>query len=57
MELKWSERQLMNNTLWKREQGETIQTMQITSQVKKAKQKEERYKNINKMSDVRIMEK
>ena len=31
--------------------------MQITSQVKKAKQKEERYKNTNKMSDVRIMKK
>ena len=29
MEHKWSERQLINNTLWKREQGENSQTMQI----------------------------
>ena len=29
MEPKWSERQLINNTLWKREQGETSQAMQI----------------------------
>ena len=29
MEPKWSERQLINNTLWKGEQGETSQTMQI----------------------------
>ena len=27
----------------------------LTSQAKKTKQKEERYKNINKMSDLRIM--
>ena len=29
----------------------------LTSQAKKTKQKEERYKNTNKMSDVRIMKK
>ena len=31
--------------------------MQINQSRKKTKQKEERYKNINKMSDVRIMKK
>ena len=29
MEHKWSERQLINNTLWETEQGESRQTMQI----------------------------
>ena len=29
MESKWSERQLINNTVWNREQGETSQAMQI----------------------------
>ena len=29
MEHKWSERQLITNTVWKIEQGETSQTMQI----------------------------
>ena len=57
MEHKCSERQLINKTLWKREQGETSQTMQINSQVKKTKQREERYKNTNEMSDVRMMKK
>ena len=36
---------------------ETSQTMQLGSQVKKTKQKEEKYKNTNKMSVVRIMKK
>ena len=31
--------------------------MQINQSAKKTKQKEERYKNTNKMSDVRIMKK
>ena len=33
---------------------ETSQTMQLGSPVKKTKQKEEKYKNTIKMSDVRI---
>ena len=57
MEHKWSERQLINHTLWKREQGKAGKQCKLTSQVKKSKQKEERYKNTNKMSDERIMKK
>ena len=57
MEHKWSEWQLIHNTLWKREQGETSQTMHLTSQGKKTKQKEEKYKNTDKMSDIRIVKK
>ena len=37
--------------------GEINQKCKLTSQTKKTKQKEERYKNSNKMSDVRIMKK
>ena len=33
------------------------QTMQLRSQAKKTKQKEEKYKNTNKMRDVGIMKK
>ena len=57
MEHKWSERQLVNNTLQKREQGKPVKHWNWTSQVKKTKQKEEKYKNTNKMKDVRIMKK
>ena len=35
--------------------GKSVKQCKLTSQAKKTKQKEERYKNINKMSDVRIM--
>ena len=55
MEPKWSERQSINNTLWKIEEGKPGKQCKLTSQGKKTKQKEERYKNTNKMSDVRIM--
>ena len=34
MEHMWSERQLIKNTLWKKEQGETSQTMQINQSSK-----------------------
>ena len=56
MEHKWSERQLINNILWKREQGEPVKQCSL-SQVKKTKQKEAKYKNTNKMKNVRIMKK
>ena len=48
MEYKWSVRQLINNTLWKQEQGENSQTMQINQSSKNTKQKEEKYKNTKK---------
>ena len=35
--------------------GKPVKQCKLTSQVKKTKQKEEKYKNTNKMSDVRIM--
>ena len=56
MEHKWSERQLINSTLWKREQAETSQTMDINQSSEEDKT-EKRYKNTNKMSDVRIVKK
>ena len=34
-----------------------VKQCKLTSQAKKTKQKEEKYKNANKMSDVRIMKK
>ena len=37
--------------------GKPGKQCKLTSEVKKIKQKEERYKNTNKMSDVRIMKK
>ena len=41
----------------KENKGKQVKQCKLTSQVKKTKQKEERYKNSNKMSDVRIMKK
>ena len=41
----------------KENKGKPVKQCKLTSQVKKTKQKEERYKNTNKMSDVRIMKK
>ena len=35
--------------------GKPVKQCNLTSQEKKSKQKEEKYKNTNKMSDVRIM--
>ena len=57
MEPKWSESQKIKNTLWKREQGKPDKQCDLTNQVKKPKQKEEKYKNTNKIKDVRIMKK
>ena len=57
MEPKRSERQFINNILWKREQEEPVKQFNLTSLAKKTKQKEEKYKNTNKMRDVRIMKK
>ena len=57
MEHKWRERQFINNTLWKREQGKPVKQCNLNSQEKKTKQKEEKYKNTNKMKDVRVMKK
>ena len=37
--------------------GKPVKQYKLTSQAKKTTQKEERYKNTNKMSDVRIMKK
>ena len=37
--------------------GKPVKQCNLTSQEKKSKQKEEKYKNTNKMSDVRIMKK
>ena len=37
--------------------GKPVKQCKLTSQEKKTKQKEEKYKNTNKMSDVRIMKK
>ena len=49
----------IKNTLWKREQGKPVKQCNLTSQVKNTnhKQKEEKYKNTNKIKDVRIMKK
>ena len=37
--------------------GKPVKQCKLTSQVKNTKQKEEKYKNTNKMSDVRVMKK
>ena len=55
MEHKWSERQKIKNTIWKREQWKLVKQCNLTSQVRKTKQKEEKCKNTNKIKDVRIM--
>ena len=55
MEHKWSERQLIYSTLERENKGKPVKQCKLTSQVKKNKQKEEKYKNTNKMSDVRVM--
>ena len=57
MEHKWGERQKIKNTLWKKEQGKPVKQCNLTSQAKKTKQKEEKYKDTNKIKDVRIMKK
>ena len=41
----------------KENKGKQVKQCKLTSQAKKTKQKEERYKNTNKMGDVRIMKK
>ena len=44
--------------LYEREnKGKPVKQCNLTSQVKKTKQKEEKYKNTNKIRDVRIMKK
>ena len=53
-----SERQLELTINYEKEnKGKPVKKCKLTSQAKKTKQKEEKYKNINKMSDVRIMKK
>ena len=41
----------------RKNKGKPVKQCKLTSQVKKTKQKEEKYKNTNIMSDVRIMKK
>ena len=41
----------------KENKGKQVKQCKLTSQVKKTKQKEEKYKNINKKRDVRLMKK
>ena len=41
----------------KKEQVELVKQCNLTNQLKKTKQKEEKYKNTHKMKDVRIMQK
>ena len=41
----------------KENKGKPVQQCNLSSQEKKTKQKEEKYKNTNKMKDVRIMKK
>ena len=55
MEHKWIERWEIKKTLWKEEQGKPVKQCNLTDQAKKTKQKEEKYKNTNKIKDVRIM--
>ena len=57
MEHKWSERRKIKNILWKREQEKPVKQCNLTSQVKKTNHKEEKYKNTNKIKDVKIMKK
>ena len=54
LEHKWSERWKIKNTLWKREQGKPVKPCNLTNQVK-TKHKEEKFKNTNKIKDVRTM--
>ena len=56
-ELKCSERQLINNNYERENKWKPAKQCKLTSQVKKTKQKEEKYKNTTKMIDVRIMKK
>ena len=60
LEHKWSERWKIKNTLWKNkgtEQGKPVKQCNLTNQAKKTKRKEEKYKDTNKIKDVRIMKK
>ena len=56
MEHNWSERQLTIHCE-RENKGKPVKQCKLTSQAKKTQQKEERYKNTNKMSDVRIVKK
>ena len=57
MEHRWSERQLITIHYERENKEKPVKQCKLTSQAKKTKQKEEKYKNANKMSDVRIMKK